>query len=168
VPERVGDVLVDAFGGQAQRRALGDDASDRELIDVLDGVALPRTQRGPTAEHDHRDSRVVRVGHPRDGIGEAGSGRDRGDARRARCLRVGRGHHHRRLLVAGIDHADPGVDASVEDRKDVTTAQREDDIDAVLAQRPSDGLAGVVGQPRAGGGRPCEERGPLFTQGRTS
>ena len=98
---------------------------ERLLIDVLQRTASLEHGGRRAAEEDHRRLRHLGVLDRRDRVGEARTGGDRGDPRNPGEARHRVGREDRVDFVAGVDDADAERLRSHQDRRDMSTAERE-------------------------------------------
>ncbi len=107
----------------------------RDLVDVLKRAATLQQGRGGAADqHDGRLGELC-VLDGCDGVGEAGSGGDARDSRHAREAGHRVGGVHRRGLVTNVDDAYFGGLGAQQQRRDVPSAQGEDESHPVCRQR---------------------------------
>lgn len=113
------------------------------MVHVLQAAHVLVGTRRLAADDDHRSLRTVRGRDTGDRIGET---RARGDECHTRLPGDASptvGGVRRGLLVPRVDDADALVDAPVVDRHDVTAAEREHELDALLGEGARDDLSTV-------------------------
>lgn len=118
-------------------------------------AALAVDLAGQLADQE-QDRQAVAVGRREAGdrVQDPGPGRHRGDTEAAGRVRVAAGGEHRAALVARRDHPDVGaVHQRVEDGRDGTAREAEDQIDAGVAEHVDEAVGGAAtpGDRRAGG-----------------
>ena len=138
-----GHLLGDLVGGGDRPGQLGDRCHEGDVVELLQRPRAPAGLRGPAAQH--HDGRPVEPGggdgaHP---VGDAGPGREGGQARTAPELCRPLGGEDGRLLVAGVDDAHACLHRRVEEREDVAPREREHLGDAGAEQGGEGQLAAV-------------------------
>src|SRR5262249_4532130 len=91
-----------------------------------------------------------------DGVGEAAPGGHREHAGPPRAARVAIGGVRTRLLVAHVDHLDPVVAQVAQNRPGVSAIDREQELDALLAEHAADDASAVSARGLGAGQRPSE------------
>ena len=132
------------LGGRARGRGeAGERAHERDVVDLLQRALAPAHRRRPPAEHEHRRVVLQRRAERAHPVGHAGTGRQRGDARRPGDLRPSLGGERGARLVAHIDDVDALLAAAVVDREQVAARQREELRDPVGGESAGDQAAPV-------------------------
>ncbi len=129
------DELGNLFGRGCGTCRLRDRRDDRHVVELLQRPGAPPRLRCASAEHEHRRPVERRRRDRAHAVGDTRPGGERGDAGPAGHLGPALGRERRRLLVAGVDEPDAGLDAAVVEREQVPARQREQRVDAVAAQR---------------------------------
>ena len=142
--------LADQPGNLARRHrplgALGDVPDHAELVaDLVEHAAAVVDQVGPDLTGHAEDRRVAGVGGRERGgrVQQTRSGHDHADAFAAGDPRVAVGHVGGRLLVAGVDDAEPVAarPERVEEAVELDARQTEERIDAIPDQHVGQGIA---------------------------
>ncbi len=135
--DHVGDPLGAAHPGGE----LGDRRHHVDVRQVLQRAHLVLGQRALAADVKHRAFRAKGRGDAGDRIGAAGPGGGDHAAELAGLARIAVGGVGGDLLVADVDDADPLVEAAIVDVDDVSAAQREDRVHALVLQRLGDQMS---------------------------
>ena len=131
----------DSFRGRYRRRELGDRLHHVDVRQVLQRAHPMLRERALAADQQHRALRAKRVGDAGDRVGGARPRRDHRASGLAGDAPVAVGGMGRDLLVAHVDDLDPLVQAAVVDVDDMSAAQREDGLDALVLERLGDQVA---------------------------
>ncbi len=127
-------VLGDAVGVAHRLRVARVDLGHAQLLELLEGslVVLGDGAGAGDAEGGSEGDRGV--GQAGDGVREARSGGHEVGGGPAVAKGVALGGKGGRLLVARVHHANPGVQAAVQQREDVSAREREESVDLALLE----------------------------------
>ena len=127
-------LLGDAGGARRARHR----PQNIDVRDVLQRTHIGLRARRATADQQHRRARERGIGHGRDRVGHARTGRHHGHAEPAGELGMGMRHMNRGAFVPDIDDANAAPGDMIPDRLDVAALQTEDAIDAALREKARD------------------------------
>ena len=116
----------------------------RPVVDLLECLAVALVGGDLADEQDHRRGILKGDMHPGRGICGPGSPGDKGDARLARQLSVGLGHHRRAAFLPGDDHVDAAVVKPVERGQIAFARHAKDPAHALEFQLVDEDLSAVA------------------------
>ena len=111
--------------------------------DLLQTALERRAHRRGAADQQHRATVLVCRRNGGDGVRHARAGGDDSDAALARETRVGLRGVAGDLLMTGVDHIDPLVQAAVVDVLDMAAGEGEDHVDPLSLEHPGDHIASI-------------------------